>query len=128
MIPIGDGSFRILRVARAREVGQSYVTSAVTTSRAFWQSAQHYVREKPHVVLANGPGTAMPVIFSAFIGKIFGFNRPCKVIYVESVARTKHLSLSGWLCYHSRVCDAVFVMWEELAKTYPRAKFCGRIY
>jgi len=124
----GKKAFEILRVPRAREVKQSYFTSIFTTMNAFVMSFWHYVSVKPALVLANGPGTCVPVIASAFVLKVFGFNSLCKVIYVESVARTKRLSLSGYLCYHLRIVDVVFVMWPELLEKYPRAKYCGRIY
>ena len=115
-------------VPRAREVGQSYFTSIFTTLNACWASVRVYVKTKPDAILANGPGTCIPVITACFVGKIVGFNRRCKVMYVESVSRTKRMSLSGRLCYSLRLADVVFVMWPELKETYPRAKFCGRIY
>ncbi len=123
-----EGLSRYHFVPRAREVGQSYFTSIFTTLNAFWASVRVYVKTKPDAILANGPGTCIPVITACFVGKIVGFNRRCKVMYVESVSRTKRMSLSGRLCYSLRLADVVFVMWPELKETYPRAKFCGRIY
>jgi beta-1,4-N-acetylglucosaminyltransferase len=49
------------------------------------------------------------------------------VVYVESVARTTTLSLSGWIVYALGLADAVFVQWEGLLKKYPRAKYAGRV-
>ena len=57
-----------------------------------------------------------------------GITASCKVMYVESVSRTKRMSLSGRLCYGLRLADVVFVMWPELKETYPRSRYCGRIY
>lgn len=123
---VGECGFHV--VPRAREVGQSYFTSAFTTTLAFWSSWKVYAKTKPDAVLTNGPGTCVPVLLACFLGKMFWFNGGCKVMYVESVARTKRMSLSGRLCYSLRLADVVFVMWPELKETYPRAKFCGRIY
>ena len=120
--------FGIHVVPRAREVGQSYLTSAFTTLRAFWHSWRVYAKTKPDAVLTNGPGTCVPVLLACFLGKMFWFNGGCKVMYVESVARTKRMSLSGRLCYSLRLADVVFVMWPELREKYPRTRYCGRIY
>lgn len=124
----GEECFGIHVVPRAREVGQSYLTSAFTTLRAFWHSWRVYAKTKPDAVLTNGPGTCIPVLLACFLGKMFWFNGGCKVMYVESVARTKRMSLSGRLCYGLRLADVVFVMWPELREKYPRTRYCGRIY
>lgn len=53
---------------------------------------------------------------------------PVKIIYVESIARTRKLSLSGKILYHTRLADLLLVQWKELADKLPRAKFAGRLY
>ena len=52
------GEFAV--VPRAREVGQSYVTSAFTTARAFAYSCLCVLRYRPQLLLCNGPGTCVP--------------------------------------------------------------------
>lgn len=123
-----NGEYRNHFVPRAREVGQSYFTSVFTTLLAFWHSWRVYWKTKPDAILTNGPGTCVPVILACFLGKVFGHNSACKVMYVESVARTRRMSLSGRLCYGLRLADVVFVMWPELKEKYPRSRYCGRIY
>ena len=123
-----NGEYRNHFVPRAREVGQSYFTSVFTTLLAFWHSWRVYRKTKPDAILTNGPGTCVPVILACFLGKVFGYNSACKVMYVESVARTRPISLSGRLCYGLRLADVVFVMWPELKEKYPRSRYCGRIY
>lgn len=124
----GAGEYENHFVPRAREVGQSYFTSVFTTLLAFWHSWRVYWKTKPDAILTNGPGTCVPVILACFLGKVFGYNSACKVMYVESVARTRRMSLSGRLCYGLRLADVVFVMWPELKEKYPRSRYCGRIY
>lgn len=51
-----------------------------------------------------------------------------QIVYVESIARTRRFSLSAKLLYHLRMADLLFVQWEQLANTYPRAVFAGRLY
>ena len=123
-----NGEYRNHFVPRAREVGQSYFTSVFTTLLAFWHSWRVYWKTKPDAILTNGPGTCVPVILACFLGKVFGYSSACKVMYVESVARTRRMSLSGRLCYGLRLADVVFVMWPELKEKYPRSRYCGRIY
>ena len=123
-----NGEYRNHFVPRAREVGQSYFTSVFTTLLAFWHSWRVYWKTKPDAILTNGPGTCVPVILACFLGKVFGYNSACKVMYVESVARTRRMSLSGRLCYGLRLADVVFVMWPQLKEKYPRSRYCGRIY
>lgn len=52
----------------------------------------------------------------------------CRIVYVESIARVRKLSLSGLLLYASRLADLVLVQWPELQARYPRAVHVGRLY
>lgn len=52
----------------------------------------------------------------------------CDIVYVESIARVKRLSLSAKILYHLRLADVLVVQWEALAKRYPRATYAGRVY
>ena len=54
-------------VPRAREVGQSYVSSAFTTARAFVHSFVCVVRYQPQLLLCNGPGTCVPFAIAVSI-------------------------------------------------------------
>ena len=57
------------------------------------------------------------VILASVVLKFFGFApvHKMKIIYVESWARVKTLSLSGKYLLRMRVCDRFIVQWEELA-------------
>lgn len=44
----------------------------------------------------------------------------CKIIYIESVARTKSLSLSGKIMLY--LADSFLVQWPELAHKYKKNK------
>lgn len=52
----------------------------------------------------------------------------CRIVYVESIARVRKLSLSGAILYASRVADQFFVQWPELQARYPRSTYAGRLY
>ena len=49
------------------------------------------------------------------------------VVYVESIARVKKLSLTGLLLYKLRLADQFFVQWQDLKVKYPRANYVGRL-
>jgi beta-1,4-N-acetylglucosaminyltransferase len=73
-------------------------------------------QEKPDLVLSTGASVAINFGFaSKLLGIRFG--------YIESVSRSRRLSLSGRIVYF--VCDEFYVQWPELCHHYPRAVFQG---
>ncbi|GLC45279.1 hypothetical protein PLESTB_000717300 [Pleodorina starrii] len=119
--------FRIQQIPRSREVGQSYITSVATTLYSLVFAFGLVLREAPELVLVNGPGTCIPICAAAFVYRVLGLTRT-QIVYVESIARTRRFSLSAKLLYHLRMADLLFVQWEQLARTYPRAVYAGRLY
>jgi len=75
-------------------------------------------RERPTVLITTGAGVAVPFIYIAKCFKI-------KTIYLESITRIEHLSLSGKLVY--RVADHFLVQWPELADAKPHTVFEGQV-
>ena len=114
----------VRRIPRAREVHQSYVTSVLSTLLALVYSVPLVCRAWPDLVLCNGPGTCIPVCFSAYLLRFLGL-KEIALVYIESVCRVEHLSLSGKLLYY--VADRLLVQWPQLQKRYPRAHYIGRI-
>jgi len=119
-----SSTLRVVRVPRAREVGQSYVSSIFTTLKAGRFTLQHVLTLLPDIVFANGPGTCVPVVFAAYLCRFLGL-RQTAVIYSESFACVEHLSLSGRLLY--RFADRFTVQWPHLLKLCPRAEYAGRL-
>lgn len=62
--------WRILRVPRSREVGQSYLTSIVSTLYATLYALALVWRQMPSLVLCNGPGTCVPVCLAAYAVRV----------------------------------------------------------
>jgi beta-1,4-N-acetylglucosaminyltransferase len=112
----------IKRTPRAREVGQSWLSSIFTTAVALAYAVRIVWEERPDLVLTNGPGTCVPIAYTAWALKILGI-KDCRIVFVESVARVKSLSLSGKLLYP--IADKFLVQWPGLALVYPRAKHVG---
>lgn len=112
-----EGSI-FLSIPRSRKVGQSYLTSILTTIYSFFACLPLMFR-KPDLLLVNGPGVCVPVVISIFIGNILGISN-CSIVYVESICRVETLSLTGKLIYP--LCDFFFVCWPELVHLKARAK------
>lgn len=62
--------YSIQLIPRSREVGQSYITSFFSTLWSIFYSFAVVWKFTPSVVLANGPGTCLPICFSAFCLKV----------------------------------------------------------
>ncbi|HLE07135.1 MAG TPA: PssD/Cps14F family polysaccharide biosynthesis glycosyltransferase [archaeon] len=92
--------------------------SVIDLPSNFLASWKILLREKPDILISTGARTAMPAII---VAKILG----TKVIFLESLARVRDLSLSGKIAYI--ISDIFLVQWPELLKEYPRAKYWGAV-
>lgn len=61
---------------------------------------------RPHVIITTG---AAPGILGILVGKILGI----KTVWIDSIANTEKLSLSGLIAL--RLADRVYTQWEHLA-------------
>ncbi|GAA6058831.1 hypothetical protein JCM10212_002775 [Sporobolomyces blumeae] len=136
---IGSGQFRILWIPRARKVHQSYLTSPLTTLYSLASCLWHITilpwfcsrssqggggrgkrrRTFADLILLNGPGSCVPIAIAAFLPKLVFLPAPSQV-YVESLARTRRLSLSAKLV--RPFVDRFFVQWESLRDALIRAE------
>ncbi|TPP59429.1 Asparagine-linked glycosylation 14 [Fasciola gigantica] len=118
-----EGEYTVVRIPRAREVKQSYVTSIFTTVRSTISSISLVFHTCPRLILCNGPGTCIPVCFAAVLARVLLF-RQTLIVFVESVCRTRTLSLTGKILYYSRCAD-VIVQWPQLHAAYPDTVYLG---
>lgn len=114
----------IHRIPRSREVQQSWLSTVLTTLYASWFSFPLTYRVKPDLVLCNGPGTCVPICVSALLLGILGIKKVI-IVYVESICRVEHLSLSGKILFH--LSDYFIVQWPALKEKYPKSVYLGRI-
>jgi beta-1,4-N-acetylglucosaminyltransferase len=117
---------KFYQVYRSREVGQSYFTSVVTTLLAMVHALWLVARIRPDVILCNGPGTCLPICMAGFLLKVVGV-KWVVIVYVESIARVKKLSLTGLLLYKLGVSDQFFVQWSQLKDRFPNTIYTGRL-
>lgn len=115
-----------IQIYRSREVGQSYVTSMATTIVAIAHGLWLVFRIRPEIVLCNGPGTCIPICVAGFLLKVMGV-KWVVIVYVESIARVRRLSLSGTILYKLKLADQFFVQWPQLQQKFPRSSFVGRL-
>lgn len=113
----------VYTIPRAREVGQSYVTSIASTLRAAFASLSIIVAEKPDVLLTNGPGVCVPAIAAA-LGVAaclpWWYRRPA-IVYMESFTCVSHLSLTGRLLAPF-MADVFTVHWRALEGVVQRLR------
>lgn len=114
----GGGIFpsSIFYIPRSREVGQSYVSSVLSTIWAFLFGLWLVGKTRPNLVLCNGPGTCLPIALAALLYRILGL---CEgnLVFVESFCRVESLSLTGRLLYP--LADMFVIHWSELQEKYP---------
>lgn len=125
-LPILEDSINISwhTVHRSREVRQSWFTTVFTTLTALVQSFDLVCRTLPSVIICNGPGTCVPICYSAYFLKLLLLpvqRYSPSIVFVESFCRVQHLSLTGRLLYP--IADKFIVQWPQLLadKRYPRA-------
>ncbi|CAL1706901.1 unnamed protein product [Somion occarium] len=126
--------YTLVSIPRARRVHQSLFTTPVTAARSLITCLYHVTiapllsgHPFADVLVVNGPGTCCMLCLAVYVNRFFGFHSP-KMIYVESFARVKTLSLSGKLLRpfvdRSPSCRFV-VQWPELLNDGGRGECRG---
>lgn len=77
------------------------------------------IKENPDVVITTGALSVIPLcLLTKLLRK--------KLIYIESFAKVKSLTLSGKLMY--KFANLFIVQWDDLKKSYPNTVYGGSIY
>ncbi|KAI0329724.1 oligosaccharide biosynthesis protein Alg14 like protein, partial [Cubamyces sp. BRFM 1775] len=120
--------YSFIVIPRARHVHQPLLTTPFTAMVSLAASIWHITiapilgRPAAEVLLLNGPGTCFVLCIAAYINRILGLRSP-KLIYVESFARVRRLSLSGRLL--RPLVDRFVVQWPDLLKDGKRGEYRG---
>ena len=114
------GTYTSRLVRRARKVHQSWLTTPFSVAASMVEILPLLLRLKPDIILTNGPATGLLVSVAAHLIKFVGMMPPTKlhVLYVESWARVKSLSLTGKLIYYGSLADLFLVQHEPVAQAY----------
>ncbi|ODQ78362.1 glycosyltransferase family 1 protein [Babjeviella inositovora NRRL Y-12698] len=117
---ISTGTAEFMELPRARKVGEPLASSFVSTIISFYKTAvlmacRVRAGQMPSLLVLNGPGTCVPLAYIIFGMHFLGMCRT-RIVYVESLARVKKLSVSGLLILP--IADRFIVQWGELQKAY----------
>ncbi|KAH9948550.1 glycosyltransferase family 1 protein [Amylocystis lapponica] len=109
-----------ITIPRARRVHQTLLTTPLTAACSLVVCVYHISisplflhSSSVDVLILNGPGTCFVLCMAAYLNRLFGLPSP-KLIYVESFARVRSLSLSGLLL--RPFVDRFVVQWPDLLK------------
>ncbi|GAB1600092.1 UDP-N-acetylglucosamine transferase subunit ALG14 homolog [Argonauta hians] len=119
-----DKAYKVYHIPRSREVGQSYISSIISTIYACFYCFPLVKKIHPDLILCNGPGICIPIAFAGLILKYL-FLMDVTIVYVESVCRVKSLSLSALLLYP--FIDNLVVQWPQLKDRYSGTDYIGRL-
>ncbi|EDV47010.1 UDP-N-acetylglucosamine transferase subunit ALG14 homolog [Drosophila erecta] len=128
-LPQASQKAEFVKVPRSRNVGQSWLTSIFTSLWALLWSCYMVWRDRPQLILCNGPGTCVPFCYAAYLWRLFGrLPSHSRIVFVESFCRVETLSLSGRLLLP--LADLFVVHWPALATRYvgkKNVRYFGRI-
>jgi len=106
----------VYKIPRAREVGQSYISSIFTTLYSLLYTAKLILHTtRPDLLIVNGPGTCLPIAIWTYIARILGLSRG-NIVLIESFCRVQSLSLTGKVLWKMGIVDLFLVHWPELLK------------
>ncbi|THH20396.1 hypothetical protein EW146_g944 [Bondarzewia mesenterica] len=118
------GGYSIITIPRARHVHQKLFQTPPTALFSLLVSIYHVTLAPlfsgslspppiSEVLILNGPGTCFVLCIAAYLNRFLGLPSP-RLIYVESFARVRSLSLSGKLL--RSVVDCFVVQWPDLLR------------
>ena len=110
-------------IPRSREVGQSWLSTILTTINATLVCVKILWKYRPKLLLCNGPGTCVPPCLVAWIYNLLLLQRT-KIVFIESICRIKTVSLTGKILCH--IADTCLVQWPELKAEDNRFTYIAR--
>jgi beta-1,4-N-acetylglucosaminyltransferase len=116
-------NYKIIRLPRPRQVGQSYLSSipyfVYACIYSFFIIFRHGFLS---ILITNGPGTSLPLsLMGLYFSWFWGY--PIQFLFIESFARVHNLSLTGKLLYP--LISNFIVQWPQLKSKYSRTQYCG---
>ncbi|KIY73109.1 glycosyltransferase family 1 protein [Cylindrobasidium torrendii FP15055 ss-10] len=122
-------NFECIVVPRARRVHQSIVSTPPTALRSLFACIKLMTMSPllgastvPDVLILNGPGTCLILCLAVYVSKFLGLSAP-RLVYVESFARVRSLSLTGKLL--RPLVDRFLIQWPEAAGRSKKAEYYG---
>ncbi|MCE5187080.1 MAG: hypothetical protein LLF76_13235 [Planctomycetaceae bacterium] len=105
-------------MGRTYIVGDCNRQHPLRTAAVLWRCLQVIRRERPDVVISTG---AAPGLLACFWGKLFG----ARVIWIDSIANTTRLSLSGRMI--RPWCNLCLTQWQHLMDEAKHIEYQGSV-
>lgn len=121
-----DVEFALCTVPRIRNVGESLVHAFLKIPKTFVSSVTVLLAENPDVIITNGPGTCLPIVFASLVLEFLFLSKRTVRVFVESFCRVTTISQTGRLLY--TFVDSFILQWKpstSIASKYPKAKYIG---
>lgn len=112
------GSDRLRKQGTTYVVGEGNRNHPVLIAKMAWGCLQAIRLERPEIILSTG---AAPGLLACLFGRLQG----AKVIWVDSIANSKKMSLSGRLVRF--FACRVFSQWPEVAALYSGVEYAGEV-
>ena len=109
---------KLARRGKCYIVGECNREHPIRALQVFWRAFRICRQERPAAVLSTG---AAPGLACCLFGKLFG----ARIVWVDSIANTEKLSMSGRLA--RPFADLVLSQWAEVADKYPNVEYCGAL-
>ena len=109
---------------KLQEIGRTYIVGECNNQqpvRTFFVAFKCLfivLKEKPDIIISTGAAVGFLICFWA---KLFGAH----VIWVDSIANTEDLSLSGRMI--RRYANLILSQWPHVADRYPDVEYAGEI-
>lgn len=109
---------KLSQLARVYIVGECNRQHPLQTLKVFWRCLGVVMRERPNVVISTG---AAPGFLMCFLGRLSG----AKIIWIDSMANVKRLSMSGRMI--RPFCHLFLTQWQELQDTTKKIEYAGSV-
>jgi len=109
---------KLEKKGRVYIIGECNRQHPLQTLSVFWKALKVIRKEKPNVIFSTG---AAPGLLCCFFGKIFG----AKIIWLDSIANTQKLSMSGRLV--RPFANLILSQWPDVADKYPNVEYAGEV-
>lgn len=99
-------------------LGECNRQQPILTLKVFFRCLRILARERPKIILSTGAAVGF---LTCFFGKLMG----AKVIWVDSIANARRLSMSGRMI--RPFADLILSQWPDVAARYPNVKYIGSL-
>ena len=109
---------KLQSIGRTYIVGECNHRHPIKTAVVAFKCLRVVLRERPDFVLSTGAASGF---LTCFWGKLFG----AEVIWIDSIANTERLSMSGRMIRH--FADLVLTQWPQVSARYPNVEYTGEL-